>query len=69
MFESMEHVELEHEGTPLRGFAALPDGTVGPFLTLHTWIPRGPEWFEMYGEEEYAAFQLCVQSSRPVSRS
>ncbi len=28
--------------------AALPDGSVGPFLTLHTWVPRGPEWFEMY---------------------
>jgi dienelactone hydrolase len=27
MFEGMERVEFEHEGTPLRGYAALPGGT------------------------------------------
>jgi dienelactone hydrolase len=27
MFEGMEHIEFEHEGTLLRGYAALPDGT------------------------------------------
>jgi len=28
--------------------APLPDGSVGPFLALHTWVPRGPECFEIY---------------------
>ena len=27
MFERMEHIEFEHEGTRLRGYAARPDGT------------------------------------------
>ena len=38
MFEGMEHVEFEHEGTRLRGYAALPDGT-GPspaVLVMHS---------------------------------
>ena len=38
MYEDMQPVELEHEGTLLRGYAALPDGT-GPFpavLVMHT---------------------------------
>jgi dienelactone hydrolase len=38
MFEGMEHVEFEHEGTRLRGYAALPDAT-GPspaVLVMHS---------------------------------
>jgi dienelactone hydrolase len=38
MYEDMQPVELEHEGTLLRGYAALPDGT-GRFpavLVMHT---------------------------------
>jgi dienelactone hydrolase len=27
MFEGMERIEFDHEGTPLRGYAARPDGT------------------------------------------
>jgi dienelactone hydrolase len=38
MFEGMEHIEFEHEGALLRGYAALPDGT-GPspaVLVMHS---------------------------------
>jgi dienelactone hydrolase len=38
MFEGMEQIEFEHEGTLLRGYAALPDGT-GPspaVLVMHS---------------------------------
>ena len=39
MFEGMEHIEFEHEGTPLRGYATKPSGGTEPspaVLVMHS---------------------------------
>ena len=57
MFEGMEAVEFEHEGTLLRGHAALPGGS-GPFpavLVMHSAVGIGHE------VNEHAARKLAEQ--------
>lgn len=57
MFEGMNQMELEHEGTLLRGYAAVPEG-VGPFpavLVMHSAIGIA------HGVNEPAARKLAAK--------
>ena len=62
MFEGMEPIEIEHEGTPLRGYVALPDAPA-PYpavLVMHSGL--GIE----HGVNEPTARQLAARGYAAV---